>query len=81
MMEDLSCDGKLFLPDPAITDKGDVMTSALRKIVAVSALVVGVVFASSMADANAASVKAPKTHVTHVVSTKGHIAPKDWWWN
>jgi hypothetical protein len=83
MMEDLSCDGNFGCLIRAMTDKGDVMTSAFRKIVAVSAAVVGVVFASTTVEAHAASVKAPKTTVTHVVTTKSasKVAPLDWWWN
>jgi hypothetical protein len=61
------------------------MTSALtRKLAAVAAVVVGIVFASTAVDANAATTsshKITKVHVQHVAHTPTHgNTASDWWW-
>ena len=62
-------------------DQGDIMTSAhLRKLAAIAALAVGLVFASS-ANANAASTKHTRVvHPTHVApAPTGGNTSNDWW--
>jgi hypothetical protein len=57
------------------------MTSVLRKIAAVSAIIVGVVLASNAAPANASSVaKVTKAHVASTRAERGVVSPTDWWW-
>ena len=67
-----------------MTDQGDIMTSAhLRKLAAIAALAVGLVFASS-ANANAATTKhhvnTRTVHPVHVAHTpNGGNTSNDWW--
>ena len=70
-----------------MTNKGDVMTSAFpRRLAVVAAAVVGIVFASSAANADAATshTHAKVTHKVHVVpvapSTGTGNTYQDWWW-
>ena len=61
------------------------MTSGLtRKLAAVAAVVVGIVFASTAVDANAATTtphKIAKVHLQPVAPTPTHVnTSSDWWW-
>jgi hypothetical protein len=58
------------------------MTSQLlRRMAAVLAIVVGLVFASSATQANAANSAKVTVHKTHAVTVSSNVRTlDDWWW-